>query len=76
MIKSSHTHQRRRGRLSSAAFSGPACGGAADGGGAGTAGEGAVVAAESALGAHGSSLWVMDLDDSGALRLSHWEPAA
>ena len=42
MIKNSHTHQRRRGRLSSAAFSGPACGGAADGGGAGTAGEGAV----------------------------------
>lgn len=40
------------------------------------AGEGAVVAAESALGAHGSFFWVMDLDDSGALRLSHWQPAA
>ena len=37
---------------------------------------GAVVAAESALGAHGSSFWVMDLDDSGALHLSHWQPAA
>ena len=37
---------------------------------------GAVVAAESALGEQGSSFWVMDLDDSGALRLSHWEPAA
>ncbi len=37
---------------------------------------GAVVAAESALGAHGSSFWVMDLDGSGALHLSHWEPAA
>ena len=37
---------------------------------------GAVVAAESALGEQGSSFWVMDLDDSGALHLSHWEPAA
>lgn len=37
---------------------------------------GAVVAAESALGAQGSSFWVMDLDGSGALHLSHWEPAA
>lgn len=37
---------------------------------------GAVVAAESALGAHGSSFWVMDLDGSGALHLSHWQPAA
>lgn len=37
---------------------------------------GAVVAAESALGAQGSSFWVMDLDDSGALHLSHWQPAA
>lgn len=37
---------------------------------------GAVVAAESALGAHGSSFWVMDLDNSGALHLSHWQPAA
>ena len=37
---------------------------------------GAVVAAESALGAHGSSFWVMDLDGSGALHLSHLEPAA
>ena len=37
---------------------------------------GAVVATESALGEQGSSFWVMDLDDSGALRLSHWEPAA
>ena len=37
---------------------------------------GAVVATESALGEQGSSFWVMDLDDSGALHLSHWEPAA
>ena len=37
---------------------------------------GAVVAAESALGAQGSSFWVMDLDGSGALHLSHWQPAA
>ena len=37
---------------------------------------GAVVAAESALGEQGSSFWVMDLDGSGALHLSHWEPAA
>jgi len=36
----------------------------------------AVVAAESALGECGSSFWVMELDDSGALRLSHWQPAA
>ena len=36
---------------------------------------GAVVATESALGEQGSSFWVMDLDDSGALHLSHWEPA-
>ena len=35
---------------------------------------GAVVAAESALGEYGSSFWVMDLDGSGALHLSHWEP--
>ena len=34
---------------------------------------GAVVAAESALGEYGSSFWVMDLDGSGALHLSHWE---
>ena len=37
---------------------------------------GAVVATESALGEQGSSFWVMDLDGSGALHLSHWEPAA
>ena len=37
---------------------------------------GAVVATESALGEQGSSFWVMDLDDSGALHLSHWQPAA
>ena len=37
---------------------------------------GAVVAAESALGEYGSSFWVMDLDGSGALHLSHWQPAA
>ena len=37
---------------------------------------GAVVAAESTLGEYGSSFWVMDLDGSGALHLSHWEPAA
>lgn len=37
---------------------------------------GAVVATESALGEYGSSFWVMDLDGSGALHLSHWEPAA
>ena len=36
---------------------------------------GAVVATESALGEQGSSFWVMDLDGSGALHLSHWEPA-
>ena len=35
---------------------------------------GAVVATESALGEYGSSFWVMDLDGSGALHLSHWEP--
>ena len=34
---------------------------------------GAVVATESALGEQGSSFWVMDLDGSGALHLSHWE---
>ena len=35
---------------------------------------GAVVAIDSALGERGSSFWVMDLDDSGALYLSHWQP--
>ena len=36
---------------------------------------GAVVAIDSALGKQGSSFWVVDLDDSGALYLSHWQPA-
>ena len=35
---------------------------------------GAVVAIDSALGEQGSSFWVMDLDDSGALHLAHWKP--
>ena len=35
---------------------------------------GAVVAVDSALGEQGSSFWVMDLDDSGALHLAHWRP--
>ena len=35
---------------------------------------GAVVAIDSALGKQGSSFWVVDLDDSGALYLSHWQP--
>jgi len=35
---------------------------------------GAVVAIASALGEQGSSFWVMDLDDSGALYLAHWRP--
>ena len=35
---------------------------------------GAVVAIDSALGERGSSFWVMDLDDSGALYLSYWQP--
>ena len=35
---------------------------------------GAVVAIDSALGERGSAFWVMDLDDSGALYLSHWQP--
>ena len=35
---------------------------------------GAVVALDSALGERGSSFWVMDLDDSGALYLSYWQP--
>ncbi len=36
---------------------------------------GAVVAIDSDLGERGSSFWVMDLDESGALYLSHWQPA-
>ena len=36
---------------------------------------GSVVAIDSALGKQGSSFWVVDLDDSGALYLSHWQPA-
>ena len=35
---------------------------------------GAVVAIDSALGERGSSFWAMDLDDSGALYLSYWQP--
>ena len=35
---------------------------------------GSVVAIDSALGKQGSSFWVVDLDDSGALYLSHWQP--
>ena len=37
---------------------------------------GAVVAIDSALGERGSSFWVMDLDDSGALYLSYWRPGS
>ena len=37
---------------------------------------GAVVALDSVLGERGSSFWVMDLDDSGALYLSHWRPGS
>ena len=37
---------------------------------------GAVVAIDSALGERGASFWVMDLDDSGALYLSHWRPGS
>ena len=37
---------------------------------------GAVVAIDSALGERGSSFWVMDLDDSGALYLSRWRPGS
>ena len=37
---------------------------------------GAVVAIDSVLGERGSSFWVMDLDDSGALYLSHWRPGS
>ena len=37
---------------------------------------GAVVAIDSVLGERGSSFWVMDLDDPGALYLSHWRPGS
>ena len=35
-----------------------------------------VVAIDSALGERGSSFWVMDLDGSGALYLSYWQPGS